>query len=145
MTLEQYLSTMKTLPRENPEGAGGAEEDLYETSRKKGKQKYSSKLIPYEIRECDEDNYEEAGSQAPPRKSTRRGGRLAAKEELTISYKNITYNLSQCERHKRTEMSKEFKVRRQSHSPYLSQKKATLRLPQNKILSQTHFLNNEWK
>jgi hypothetical protein len=29
---------------------GKAEEDLYETSRKKDKQKYSEKLITYEIR-----------------------------------------------------------------------------------------------
>jgi hypothetical protein len=83
------------------------EENLYETSKNNNKQKYSDKLIPYEIRECDEDNYDDLTPKEPIlHKNLRKSGKIPSREELAISHKFITYNLSKCEQHKSTENHK---------------------------------------
>ena len=58
MTLDQYLSEMRPTNEDNNEDQGEGE-DLYETSRKI-KPSFSKKLISFEIRESDEDNYDES-------------------------------------------------------------------------------------
>lgn len=57
MTLDEYLSEMKDVRQEKQTEDDHLEEDLYETSRRV-KQSLSKKLITYEIRESDEDNYD---------------------------------------------------------------------------------------
>ena len=62
MTLDEYLAEMKTpqpLPNDDPNDEDVHEEDLYQTSQRV-KESLSKKIITYEIRESDEDDYDES-------------------------------------------------------------------------------------
>lgn len=59
MTLDEYLSDMETVKDDDRSTGDLGDEDLYETTRRV-RETVSKKLIPYEIRESDEDDYEES-------------------------------------------------------------------------------------
>jgi hypothetical protein len=127
------------------EGQPKAEENLYETSLNQIKLNPSQKFITFEIRECDEDNFEESVDDPLGQKRPYRGEGLLPREGQTISCQNLEGDSRSTKKPKKTERSRELNMKRQSNSPYLIKNKAAVRFSVNKILSQTHFQGKEWK
>jgi hypothetical protein len=109
------------------------------------KLKHSEKFITYEIRESDEDNFEESAEEGSRQKNLAKNEGLGREEGQTISCQNLEGGGKNHKRLRKTERSRDLKINRQSNSPYLVKKKAGFRFSVSKVLSQTHFQGKEWK
>lgn len=120
-----------------------AEQDLYSTS-KKNEQSLSKKIITYEIRESQEDEYDESHDDLHLANENFKLSIQLGIKQHRLSNKNILLDLPSGKAKDTFSNSRGFRVRKQSNSPFNHHKKDSNGTSPNKNFAITLF-NGEWK